>query len=170
MGTFNADGTYTTNESLTITGTIHVCYTEIEEFAFAGCTELTAIELPDTLEKLGEGTFADCEKLTQVVVPASVNAFEIITLQPDDPEIFTVLKPVGVFDGCDRDILVLIVESGSDAEYYALVNGIAVQYADVGMSAESDPADYIELPGEENMPEIPEKPAFSELFEAELIA
>lgn len=144
--------------------------TVIEEFAFAGCTELTTIELPDTLEKLGEGTFADCEKLTLVVVPASVNAFEIITLQPDDPEIFTVLKPVGVFDGCDRDILVLIVESGSDAEYYALVNGIAVQYADVEMSAESDPADYIELPGDENMPVIPEKPAFSELFEAELIA
>lgn len=144
--------------------------TVIEEFAFAGCTELTTIELPDTLEKLGEGTFADCEKLTLVVVPASVNAFEIITLQPDDPEIFTVLKPVGVFDGCDRDILVLIVESGSDAEYYALVNGIAVQYADVEMSAESDPADYIELPGDENMLVIPEKPAFSELFDAELIA
>lgn len=37
-----------------------------------GCSELTSISLPSTLEEIGEGGFADCSQLTQITLPESL--------------------------------------------------------------------------------------------------
>ena len=102
----------------------------IEEYAFAGCKELTEIKLPEKLEKLGEAAFADCAKLSSVELPESLVEFEIITIKPENEEELENREPVEVFDGCDMSILKLKVAKGSAAEAYAVNNGIAVVYAE----------------------------------------
>lgn len=37
--------------------------TEISDYAFSGCTELTSIKLPDTITRIGENTFKNCWSL-----------------------------------------------------------------------------------------------------------
>ena len=102
----------------------------IEEYAFADCKELRELALPDGLEKLGEAAFAHCEKLSKLALPESVVAFEIITIHPETPEAGISRRPVGVFDGCDLNVLVLVVARDCAAQKYAAENGIAVRYAE----------------------------------------
>jgi len=45
--------------------------TQIGEAAFGGCTSLTSVVLPDSLTELGESAFQDCTSLTSVVLPDS---------------------------------------------------------------------------------------------------
>lgn len=104
--------------------------TEIEEYAFSGCKEITFVELPDKLEKIGEAAFSDCKKLAKVVLPKSVDEFETITIKPEDPETIIARESIDVFDDCDLTVLVLVVESGSASEQYALENGVTVQYTE----------------------------------------
>ena len=102
----------------------------IEEYAFADCKELRELALPDGLEKLGEAAFANCEKLSKLALPESVVAFEIITIHPETPTAGISRRPVGVFDGCDLNVLVLVVARDCAAQKYAAENGIAVRYAE----------------------------------------
>ena len=104
--------------------------TEIEEYAFSGCKEITFVELPDKLEKIGEAAFSDCKKLAKVVLSKSVDEFETITIKPEDPETIIARESIDVFDDCDLTVLVLVVESGSASEQYALENGVTVQYTE----------------------------------------
>jgi uncharacterized repeat protein (TIGR02543 family) len=46
--------------------------TVIADYAFAGCTELTGINLPSGLSRLGFFSFYDCESLSAITLPASV--------------------------------------------------------------------------------------------------
>ena len=107
----------------------------IEEYAFADCKELRELALSDGLEKLGEAAFAHCEKLSKLVLPESVVAFEIITIQPETPAAGISRRPVGVFDGCDLNVLVLVVARDCAAQKYAAENGIAVRYAECDRGA-----------------------------------
>ena len=102
--------------------------TNIEEYAFADCKELSEVVLPDKLEKLGEAAFANCKKLAKLVLPEALVEFEIITIKPETPELDVPREPVDVFDGCDMSILVLVVKHDSAAEKYALDHSITVQY------------------------------------------
>ena len=43
--------------------------TTIPEFAFAGCENLVAVELPDTIEELGRCSFTGCAKLDKINFP-----------------------------------------------------------------------------------------------------
>ena len=67
-----------------------------------GCSELTSISLPSTLEEIAEGGFADCSQLTQITLPDS-------------------LKKIGrfAFQGCDNikeiTIPTSVREIGQDA-------------------------------------------------------
>jgi len=45
---------------------------EIAESAFAGCTELTSIVIPNTIKKISVGAFSLCSSLTEINIPASV--------------------------------------------------------------------------------------------------
>lgn len=41
--------------------------TEIGAYSFAGSSFLTSVTIPSTIEKIGEGAFADCERLTSII-------------------------------------------------------------------------------------------------------
>ena len=114
--------------------------TVIEEYAFADCKELTEIILPDKLEKLGEAAFANCVKLAKVVLPETLLEFEIITIVPENPELIVPREPVDVFDGCDMNLLVLVVTRDSAAERYAVDHGIKLEYDEPEISEEPEPA------------------------------
>ncbi len=57
--------------------------TSIGEFAFMGCTALTAIDIPGSVTSIGKYAFTDCEALTAIEIPGSVTSID-----------------VGVFGGC----------------------------------------------------------------------
>ena len=145
----------------------------IEEYAFAGCKELTEIKLPEKLEKLGEAAFADCEKLRSVELPESLVEFEIITIKPENEEELEDREPVEIFDGCDMSILTLTVVKGSAAEAYAVDNGITVVYAEEEVAEpveEVTEAPAEEIPAEETPAEeapVEETPAPAEESPAE---
>jgi hypothetical protein len=46
--------------------------TSIGEAAFAGCTGLTAITIPDSVTSIGAGAFGNCTGLTAIAIPDSV--------------------------------------------------------------------------------------------------
>lgn len=43
--------------------------TEIGANAFAGCTELTSVQFPESVEKIGDQAFAGCKNLSSVLFP-----------------------------------------------------------------------------------------------------
>lgn len=48
----------------------------IGQYAFANCTKLPAITIPAMVETIGQYAFANCEKLTSITIPASVKAIK----------------------------------------------------------------------------------------------
>lgn len=48
------------------------CVTEICDYAFNGCEELTKVKLPDGLETLNVGVFSGCVGLKQIELPAAI--------------------------------------------------------------------------------------------------
>ena len=50
--------------------------TAIGKNAFAECSSLNKIQLPDNGIKIEEGAFASCSSLTQVIIPNSVTEIE----------------------------------------------------------------------------------------------
>ena len=55
--------------------------TEISDYAFIGCTELTSVTIPEGVTSIGEYAFFYCTRLTNIVIPKGVttiadNAFE----------------------------------------------------------------------------------------------
>ena len=53
--------------------TIHPDTRFINEAAFAGCSELTAIEIPSGITRIGANAFEGCTGLTALEIPASIN-------------------------------------------------------------------------------------------------
>lgn len=79
----------------------------VDDYAFYGCGNLEAVELPDTLTEIGEAAFASCGKLTELRMPAGVrvigrNAFaDCGSLRSVElPETFAGIAP-GLFGGCN---------------------------------------------------------------------
>ncbi|MBE6875215.1 MAG: hypothetical protein E7496_00550 [Ruminococcus sp.] len=77
----------------------------IYDASFSVCPSLTEINLPDTLEYVGQCAFCGTG-LTSITIPASVNEIDYCAFGYDSD-----LKAVGGF--------VIYGESGSEAEYYA---------------------------------------------------
>lgn len=61
----------------TISHSYYVCsVTEISNHAFYGCTGLTGVSFPSSLQKIRTTAFQNCSGLTSVVIPESVNTIE----------------------------------------------------------------------------------------------
>ena len=61
-------------KSISIAGTV----TTIEEGAFSGCTNLTKVEiLPNSVTYIGARAFANCTKLLIIYLPNSVHVFSL---------------------------------------------------------------------------------------------
>ena len=54
--------------------TIPESVTEIDAYAFGGCTALTGVNIPSKVTAIKEYTFASCEKLTSIDIPDSVES------------------------------------------------------------------------------------------------
>lgn len=48
----------------------------IGNYAFAGCTGLTEIKLPDAIQGIGKNAFADCTGLTEIELPNAITGIE----------------------------------------------------------------------------------------------
>ena len=46
--------------------------TNVGNFAFEGCTNLTSVMIPDSVTGIGEGAFSNCDGLTDLIIPPSV--------------------------------------------------------------------------------------------------
>ena len=46
--------------------------TQIEDYAFCGCENLTNITIPQSVTQIGDSAFARCENLTSITIPESV--------------------------------------------------------------------------------------------------
>ncbi|MBR1823851.1 MAG: leucine-rich repeat protein [Ruminococcus sp.] len=60
---------FSTNEKLTAVDLSSTKVTSIGAFAFAGCSALSDVKLPDTLQNIEGGAFSNCEKLTEIELP-----------------------------------------------------------------------------------------------------
>ena len=48
--------------------------TEIESYAFSGCSSLTSITIPTSVTSIGSDAFRDCSSLTSITIPESVTS------------------------------------------------------------------------------------------------
>ena len=48
--------------------------TEIDSYAFSGCSGLTSIEIPNSVTSIGDGAFSGCSGLTSIEIPNSVTS------------------------------------------------------------------------------------------------
>ena len=93
---------YTGNLTIPSTVTYNEKTYKVTRVYLWGCSELTSLSLPSTLEEIAEGGFADCSGLTQITLPDS-------------------LKKIGrfAFQGCDNikeiTIPTSVREIGQDA-------------------------------------------------------
>ncbi len=93
------------SEDITIPDTLGGCpVTEIGEFAFNYCTDLTGVTIPDGVTSIGPGAFLWCVNLKSVAIPASV-----IFISGD------------VFDGC---VSLTYISVSDENEYFSSFDGI----------------------------------------------
>ena len=109
--------------------------TSIGDWAFAGCTGLTNIEIPDSVTSIGDGAFWGCGSLTSIEIPDSVTsignaAFRYCTglTSIEIPDSVTSIGEVA-FSGCDS--LIITVVRGSYAEQYCRENDLEFKYTDM---------------------------------------
>ena len=99
--------------------------TTIEVGAFADCTSLTSVTIPDSVTTIEDGAFADCTSLTSVTIPESVTEIESYTFS-DCTRLTSVTIPNGVtvigwgaFEGCTSLTSVTIPDSVTTIGYDA---------------------------------------------------
>ena len=47
---------------------------EIKQYAFCGCSQLTSVTIPNSVTSIGRGAFAGCSGLTSIIIPNSVTS------------------------------------------------------------------------------------------------
>ena len=82
---------------------------KIGDFAFSGCEKLTSIELSDRVEVIGENAFEGCCSLTHVTIPAGVRvigeaAFSGCTGLADSDGFVVIRKTAYAYCGSDTEV------------------------------------------------------------------
>lgn len=85
--------------------------TSIGESAFARCTELTSVAIPESVTSIGDLAFYGCSKLTSVTIPQSVTSIGHSAFAAND-------------GSRDNDKLTIRTPKNSAAEKYAKENNI----------------------------------------------
>ena len=80
--------------------------TELEGYAFYGCTQLETVELNYGLESIGDMCFGECISLERLVIPSTVTYIHS-----------------SAFNSCDN--LTIVAPAGSYAAQYAAQHGIS---------------------------------------------
>ena len=109
--------------------------TEIERYAFVGCTNVKEINLPETLETIGYYAFGSCTGLESIKIPSKVktigyHAFEYCSslkmiILPESVESIG----TDAFSGCNEEFTIYGYE-GTYAQQYANENNIPFKLAD----------------------------------------
>lgn len=94
---------------------------EIGAYAFATCTKLTAVSLPEGIEVIGMGAFYECESLQTINIPSSVTSIGSYAFY-DCSELTSIVLPADIlnvgtraFEGCtnvtEATVPVLAIQS-----------------------------------------------------------
>ncbi|MBP7185226.1 MAG: leucine-rich repeat domain-containing protein [Ruminococcus sp.] len=67
---------FNSNESLKSADLSKTALTDIGDFAFAGCTALSEVKLPDSLDTIGGGSFSNCKALEDIELPEGLLSVE----------------------------------------------------------------------------------------------
>ena len=102
--------------------------TEVENFAFSGCSSLTSVTLPDSVTKIGSRAFQGCSGLTSVKLSKNLTATGYHTFE-DCTDLRSVVIPNGirciqetVFSGCTNLVSVVIPKSVTTIQEDAFLN------------------------------------------------
>lgn len=86
--------------------------TEIEDWAFYGCTELTGITIPEGMLRIGSYAFCGCTSLTSITIPKSVTSIghdafsDCIGLKEIAVTNADLLEDVGI----SEDVTIVVIE------------------------------------------------------------
>jgi len=87
VGYMNGDGggcaiPFTTTGAIAIPSSLgEYPITRIESFAFAYCSGLTSVTIPDGVTSIGAYAFLDCDSLTNVIIPDSVTDINLLAFE-----------------------------------------------------------------------------------------
>ena len=121
-------GDYAFAECSSLTSiTIPNSVTSIGEYAFDGCSSLTSITIPNSVTSIGEGAFFDCSSLTSITIPNSVTSIGTWAFREcsslDTITCLAMTPPalgVDVFYGCDNATLLVPCEALVDYEAHEI--------------------------------------------------
>lgn len=102
--------------------------TEIGKYAFADCTWITSVTIPDSVTTIGEGAFSDCEMITSINIPESVTTIGDCAFDSCE-SLTSITIPAGVteigesaFYGCKQLTSINIPDSVTEIGDNAFVN------------------------------------------------
>lgn len=88
--------------------TIPNSVSRIEDFAFANCLNLPALDLPNSITYLGEYSFSNCDSLTTLRIPSSVSIIDDFSFKGCDALREVIFQGIvdqintGAFSGCGK--------------------------------------------------------------------
>ena len=103
--------------SVAIDNDVEYTVTEIGRFAFADCSGLTSVEIPNSVTKIGNYAFRDCTSLKEVILSPSVETIGESAFAGDSTLASIIMghnvKSIGeyAFDGCCADSIFITAQT-----------------------------------------------------------